>query len=137
MEKTITKTKIKVELDQELSDLVKTKNKAMEEKQVIIHFTYEAFWATGIRIWPTTYLFAHGSEHRSHLLSNLNIPLAPTWKYLTGAQPATFTLVFSALPGNTEKFDMVEVLPLNNGGGAFKAFNIVRNETDVYTLTLD
>jgi hypothetical protein len=66
------------------------------------------------------------------MVSNFNIPLAPTWEYITDS--ITFTLVFSALP-KCEMFDMVEVLPYP-GSGAFKKMNITRNKTDVYNIVL-
>jgi hypothetical protein len=132
MEKTITKTKIKVEIDNELKDRILTRNLEQEEKQVIIHCKIETLFPTNIRIWPSTFLFPHGSGNKSRLISNFNIPLAPTWEYITDS--VTFTLVFSALQ-SCEMFDMVEVLPYS-GWGAFKKMNITRNKTDVYNITL-
>ena len=133
MEKTITKTKIKVEIDNELKDLILKKSMEQEEKQVIINCTIATLFPTSIRIWPATYLFPHGSNQKSNLISNFNIPLAPTWEFIF--EPVTFTLVFSALP-KCEMFDMVEVLPYT-GSGAFRKLNILRNKTDVYNIVLD
>ena len=130
MEKAITKTRTKVEIDQELKNLIKSQNQ--EERQIIINCTIDSFFPTYIRIWPTTYLFPHGNEHKSSMVSNFNIPLAPTWEFITDS--ITFTLVFSALP-KCEMFDMVEVLPYP-GSGAFKKLNITRNKTDVYNIVL-
>lgn len=68
------------------------------------------------------------------MVSNFNIPLAPAWEYITDS--ITLTLVFSALP-KCKMFDMVEILPHQAGyGSPFNAFNIKRNTTDVYEITL-
>lgn len=77
----------------------------------------------------------HNSEHRSMLVANYNISLAPTWKHLTGEKPACFTLVFSALPKSCAVFDLREILPYA-GYGAFNTYNIKRNRTDIYEIIL-
>lgn len=49
---TIIKTKIEVEFDLDVKDLIKTETQ--EEKQVIVNCSIDA---TTIRIWPSTYLY--------------------------------------------------------------------------------
>jgi hypothetical protein len=128
-----TKTQPEVEIEQDVKDLIKTENQ--EEKQVIIHCSLDGQYATSIRIWPTTYLFDRDSTHRSKLISNFNIPLAPTWKHITGDKPVEFTLIFSALPAGCSVFNMIEVLPYS-GFGAFSALSVNRNRTDIYRIIL-
>lgn len=83
MEKTITKTRTKVEIDQDVKNLIKSQNQ--EERQIIIHCTIDSFFPTYIRIWPTTYYFrmemnispAWCQILTSHLHQHGNILLTP------------------------------------------------------------
>jgi len=131
--KTVIKTrKPKVELDQDVKTLIKSQTQ--EEKQVVVHCTSIS---TTVRVWPSTFLFDKSSSHRSKLIANYNIPLAPTWKHFYGDNPARFTLIFEALSKECTVFDLRELLPPQAGNGSpFNAFNIKRNKQDVYEIML-
>jgi hypothetical protein len=131
MEKTITKTKIKVEIDNELKDLIKSESQ--EERQVVLHCTCISTMA---RIWPTTHLYEN-STRRSNLVAIYNITWGPAWKHFAADKPASFTLIFSPLPKSVKVFDLREILPPYAGFGApFIAYGIRRNKSDIYDVLL-
>ncbi len=84
---------------------------------------------TYIRIWPSTYLYDHTSDHKSDLVHAEKISYYPEWT-MTDSGEAYFSLVFSGLPKSCTVFDLIE--HCTNEGGAFKVLNIPRNESDVY-----
>ncbi len=100
-----------------------------EQGQIIIHCIQQAEFPSFIRIWPTTYLYDHHSEHKSELVHAENICYYPHWKVVDQGQNS-FTLIFSGLPSHCSVFDLIE--QCENESGAFKALNIIRNESDVY-----
>ena len=100
-----------------------------EQGQVVVHCIQEVVAPMLIRIWPTTYLFDHHSEHRSTLVHAENITYFPQWKAV-GSGNNYFTLIFSGLPKSVKIFDLQE--QCQNQAGAFKVFSIKRNNTDVY-----
>ncbi len=111
----------------------KLKEETQEEKQVVIHchFVCNNPYGMYIRIWPTTYLLAKDVQHRSDLVHAENIPFAPEWIAVAPGTSSQFTLIFTGLPKDCQRFDMVEIIPQE--GGFFVA-NIERNELDVYDV---
>ncbi|MDO5656688.1 MAG: hypothetical protein Q4G27_11185 [Flavobacteriaceae bacterium] len=116
------------------SDTRKLLSEVSEESQVVVHCSITAqFPQDAIRIWKTTYLFAHESAHRSKLIFFENITLYPDWTYMKHGETIVFTLIFGGLPKSCRVFDMVEVIPELGG---FEVRNIRRNRTDVYFVEL-
>lgn len=113
----------------------KLKEQVQEEKQVIVHCHYSCTNPYGmyIRIWPTTYLIARDVQHRSELVHAENIPLAPDWMAVAPGTKSQFTLIFSGLPKDCQRFDLAEIIPQE--GGFFVA-DIARNEMDVYEVEM-
>lgn len=121
-------TKPKVEISQEILDQLIQKTSL--ESQVIVHCIYSsANGADGIRIWPTTYLFDHHSDHVSSLVHAENISMFPTWTW-TKRGDNFFTLIFSGLPKSCKVFDLVE--DCNGSPGSFRVSSIKRTTQDVY-----
>lgn len=105
-----------------------------EEAQVIVHCHFFAPNESSlIRIWKTTYLFAHRSSHKSLLLHAENITLFPLWTGVEANKMHSFTLIFSPLPKNCSSFDLIEKIPESGG---FEVLNITRNEMDVYKVKI-
>jgi len=104
-----------------------------EQGQIIVHCIQEALFPSFIRIWPSTYLYSKNSTHKSELVHAENISYYPNWKAVDGGQNY-FTLIFSSMPSDCNVFDLIEHCP--NEGGAFKALNIRRNQSDVYYVKL-
>jgi hypothetical protein len=113
----------------------KLKEQVQEEKQVIVHCHYVCTNPYGmyIRIWPSTYLIARDVAHRSELVHAENIPLAPEWMAVPPGARSQFTLIFSGLPKDCQRFDLAEIIPQE--GGFFVA-DIQRNEMDVYEVEM-
>jgi hypothetical protein len=113
----------------------KLKEQVQEEKQVIVHCHYACTNPYGmyIRIWPSTYLIARDVAHRSELVHAENIPLAPDWMAVPPGARSQFTLIFSGLPKDCQRFDLAEIIPQE--GGFFVA-DIQRNEMDVYEVEM-
>lgn len=106
-----------------------------EERQVIVHCTYKNIYEYGfIRIWKSTFLIDKDSSHKSYLLHAFNITIFPNWKMLKEGETLVFTLIFSALPKNCSRFDLIEDIPQVGG---FEVLNIERNSTDIYHLTIE
>jgi hypothetical protein len=106
-----------------------------EEGQVIVHCIYrpnEIYEL--IRIWKSTFLCDQNSNHRSKLLQAYNISLYPEFIKLWNRKTHRFTLVFSSLPKSCKKFDLIEDIP---EPGGFAVYNILRNDTDIYTVEVD
>ena len=131
MSDTLTKPKIKVDAD------IKKQVKEQEEleQQVIVHCTLHApaSMTMGVRIWQSTFLFDKESSHKSKLLHQENIPLAPSWKDIAPGAKFTFTLFFSPLPKSCTEFHLREVIPVSGG---FEVQNIKRNHMDVYRVRI-
>ncbi len=106
-----------------------------EEKQVIIHcrYTCSSPYGMNIRIWPSTYLIARDIAHKSELVHVENIPLAPAWMVVPQGASNQFSLIFTGLPKECQKFDLVEVIPQEGG---FFISNIERNGLDVYEVEI-
>lgn len=100
-----------------------------EQGQVVIHCLHSASEPTFIRIWPSTFLYDHHSEHKSELVHAENISYYPQWKAVETGE-SHFTLIFSGLPKSCLVFDLKEHCV--NQGGAFQVHSIVRNDSDVY-----
>ncbi len=110
----------KIEIPSELTQVE-------EEKQVIIH-GYVNDWCK-MRIHPNTYLICKQTGKKLKLLHFYNIALHPNWKEIRSQEK--FTLVFSGLPKDCKTFDLIEKL---NEPNVFEKYNIVRSDSDVYTL---
>ena len=104
-----------------------------EQGQVVVHCIQETTEPTYIRIWPTTYLYDHHSEHVSDLVHAEKITQFPHWTAVEAGENH-FTLIFSGLPQSCIVFDLIE--HCDNQAGAFKVLSITRNETDVYYVQL-
>ena len=104
-----------------------------EQGQVIVHCIQKSSHPTYIRIWPSTYLYDHHSDHRSELVHAENISYYPEWKEI-GAGEYAFTLIFSGLTNTCLVFDLLE--HCDNQAGAFRVNNITRNDRDVYYVQL-
>ncbi len=103
-----------------------------EERQTVVHCTIKSYEdGFAYRIWPTTYLVEQGTNKRATLLYAFNISFAPQW---TMSERAGFTLIFEGLSKGCTAFDLKEIIP---EAGGFNALNILRNKTDVYSVTLD
>jgi hypothetical protein len=126
---------VKREVKIDSSTRLKLAYNVQEEAQVVIHCSFTGtLIADRIRIWKTTFLCAHNSSHRSQLVHAENITMYPVWMKLANRKTVTFTLIFSALPKDCVRFDMIEDIP-EPGGWVVK--NIERNSTDVYLLDLN
>ncbi|GLR15865.1 hypothetical protein [Portibacter lacus] len=123
-------TKPKVEIDPSLLNDLKTQ--IHEQGQVIFHCLYNNrfFFETAIRIWSSTYLYDHHSDHKSELVHAEKIVYAPEWQMVPPMSSSHFTLIFSGLPKSCTLFDFVE--QTNSEQGAFIFKNIERNNQDVY-----
>lgn len=117
------KVNLSAEILRELETLVH------EQGQVVVHCVQASTEPTFIRIWPTTYLYDHHSDHSSELVHAENITYFPKWKPV---QPGEnhFTLIFSGLPKSCLVFDLKELC--DNQAGAFRVLSIKRNKSDVY-----
>jgi len=118
-EKTITKKKVKA----------KTKTLESEERQTIVHCTYNP--EAAVRIWPSTFLIEKESGRKVKLITAFNISFAPEWTIATNGN--TFTLIFGGLSKGCTHFDLTEVIPLPD---PFIVRNIKRNKSDVYTVSI-
>ena len=113
----------------------KLKAQTQEEKQVIVHCHYTCTNPYGmyIRIWPSTYLISKDVKHKSDLVHAENIPLAPDWMAVPPGTKSQFTLIFTGLPKDCQRFDLAEIIPQEGG---FFVPNIERNELDVYEVEM-
>ncbi len=119
------------------SILAQLKTSPEEAGQVILHFIYLSFplgEGSKIRIWPSSFLFDHHSDHRSELVHIENISLYPEWTDVHPGRQHYFSLIFSGLPKSCTFFDFVEECA--SQFGAFEVKNIKRNNTDVYYFLL-
>ena len=105
-----------------------------EMGQVIVHCTYVSpTGGDGIRIWPSTYLFDHHSDHVSTLVHAEKITLYPVWT-LTKRGDNQFTLIFTGLPKSCTLFDLIE--DCNGAPGSFRQMNMRRNRDDIYFVSI-
>ena len=123
-------TKPKVEIDSSiLRDL---EAKVQEAGQVVFHcfFNNSYPFESAIRIWSTTFLFDHDSDHKSDLVHAEKIVYAPDWQLVAPSSTVSFSLIFSGLPKSCDVFDFVEETGSETGAFIFK--NIKRNQSDIY-----
>ena len=117
----------------ETEEIIKTKKKLKtkplesEERQTIIHCTYNP--ESAVRIWPNTFLIEKESGRHAKLLTAFNISFAPEWTFATNGNK--FTLIFEGLSKECLQFDLVEMIPLPD---PFIVRNIQRTKSDVYNL---
>jgi hypothetical protein len=106
----------------------------LEDSHVYVHFYVDdPEDEMLIRIWQTTFLIDRSSGAKSGLMHAENITIAPLWTMIPGGKPFRFLLIFSSLPKSCTKFDFVE--EISQPGGFFFT-NIIRNESDVYHITI-
>lgn len=105
-----------------------------DERQVIIHCKlFNPYpWAYA-RIWETTYLIDHETDHRSRLLYVDGIPKFPYSTEMAMGATLYFTLIFSALPKFCTTFKFLEQTA---GKIGFHVPMIKRNTADVYNIDL-
>lgn len=124
-------TRPEVELDADLLESLKTLHQ--EENQVIVHVHLKINDPpTGMRIWPTTYLIPREGGTSAKMIQCIGISRAPQWMYIF-ERSCVFTLIFEGLSKDCQVFDLVEDIPLP---GPFEFHGIVRNQTDVYHLSM-
>lgn len=112
--------------------LVRLAKKVEEQGVVVVHvFFPPQADEYAIRVWKSTYLISRSSSHQSRLLHADNIAIAPSWTEVNSNQAFGFTLYFEAMPSSVVVFDLVEAIP---EPGGFLHRNIVRNESDVYSI---
>ncbi|WP_235297080.1 hypothetical protein [Portibacter marinus] len=122
--------KPKVEISPDILKEIRTK--IHEKGQVIFHCLYHNryFFETAIRIWPSTYLYDHHSDHKSEMVHAEKIVYAPEWQMVAPMSSSYFTLIFEGLPKSCSVFDFIEQTGSESGAFIFK--NIKRNNADVY-----
>lgn len=124
-----TQTLEKIKIAPELLEQINSE----EEKQVIVHAKAKGIPNFhSIRVWPTIYLIPKGSNYKCKLIQHYNIVLYPNWQPIGPTGQHSFTLIFQGLPTDCKVFDIKEIIP---DKGAFEAFNINRNNSDVYYIT--
>lgn len=124
-------TRPEVELDAGLLESLKTLHQ--EENQVIVHVHLRINHPpSGIRIWPTTYLIPREGGTSAKMIQCIGISWAPQWMYIF-EKSCVFTLIFEGLSKDCQVFDLVEDIPLSD---PFEFYGIVRNQTDVYHLSM-
>ena len=109
---------------------VATETMVAEENQTIVHCVcgQDAYY----RIWPSTFLVEHGTGKKSKLITAFNVSFYPYW---TPKSPGKkFTLIFEGLSKECALFDLQEIIPESGG---FHVKDIVRNNSDVYTVNID
>lgn len=123
---------LKVEICNELrNELLLLRN---EEQQVIIHCSiYGMDYGDAARIWKSTYLIDKETGKTYKLLFADGISFAPQWTLIPFNKPLEFTLIFKGLPKSCKLFDLVEIIPEDDG---FQVLNVKRNATDVYYVTI-
>lgn len=122
----------KPDVDAEVLSRVDTAT--LEDSFVYVHCYFQNKWENMlIRIWKTTFLVDHLSGARSRLLHAENISIAPVWTQIPDGREYNFLLIFSGLPKNCYRFDLIEEIP---EPGGFHVRDIPRNETDVYHITI-
>jgi hypothetical protein len=104
-----------------------------EENQVIVHVHLRVKQPSlGIRIWPNTYLIPHEGGSSAKMIQSIGISTAPQWTFIF-ERSCLFTLIFEALSKDCVIFDLIEDIPLPD---PFEFHGIVRNQTDVYHLSM-
>ena len=108
--------------------------KTLEDSHVYVHcYVDDPGDEMLIRIWMTTFLIDRASGVKAGLIHAENITIAPLWTMIPGGSPFRFLLIFSSLPKSCTQFDFVE--EISQPGGFFFT-NIIRNERDVYHITI-
>jgi len=106
----------------------------LEDSYVYVHCYYDCPQeGMLIRIWKTTFLIDRSSGTKSGLVHAENISIAPQWTVIPAKSTFHFLLIFSGLPRSCQKFDFVEEI---QQPGGFRVNNIMRNEQDVYHVTI-
>jgi hypothetical protein len=107
----------------------------LEDAFIYVHCHVPDQWKDMlIRIWRTTFLIDPEGTARASLLHAINITYTPLWTHVPRHGKYTFLLIFEMLPKSCRAFDLVEEIPQPGG---FHVPGIVRNQSDVYHITLD
>ncbi|MCW3070725.1 MAG: hypothetical protein JWO44_615 [Bacteroidetes bacterium] len=117
------------EIITEQEEEVATETMVAEENQVIVHCV--CAMDAAYRIWPSTFLIEHSTGKRAKLVTAFNISFYPYWTLKNAGQK--FTLIFEGLSRNCIMFDLKEEIPQEGG---FHVKSILRNNSDVYTVTI-
>ncbi len=125
---------LKVKPEVELEERTAVEIAAAEDSFVYVHCHFQNKWLDMlIRIWKTSYLIDHHSDHRSKLVHVENISYAPQWTLVPNDSQYNFLLIFTSLPKSCTSFDLLEQIAMPGG---FHIKDIVRNETDVYHVNV-
>ena len=125
-----TKTKPETDLD----TLASISPSTLEDSFVYVHCYFNNTSDDMlIRIWKTTFLVDKASAAKSQLVHAENISIAPVWTQVPPRKMYSFLLIFAGLPKSCKSFDLVEEI---SQPGGFHIANIIRNETDVYHITI-
>lgn len=116
-------------MNTQIAEAVETQTLEDAERQTVVHCRYDAHIA--VRVWPSTFLVERESGRRAKLITAYNISFAPEWTY--GNTEPVFTLIFEGLSQSCAVLDLVEDIPLPE---PFVVKGILRNETDVYTISI-
>lgn len=111
------------------------KTYAETEGQVTVHcrVVNKSSEIMGVRVWNTAVLADADSKHESALIYVYGLLPFPQWTAVSGGNTLRFTLIFTRLPVTCAKFHLLEHIAQSGG---FEVNNIMRNETDVYNITL-
>ncbi|MCE3259491.1 MAG: hypothetical protein K0S12_1132 [Bacteroidetes bacterium] len=110
--------------------ITEVKTLESEERQTIVHCRCTGNDDYAYRIWPSTFLIERESGRKAKLITAFNISFAPEWTLNDGKG---FTLIFEGLSKGCSVFDLKEIIPQEGG---FEVNGIVRNDTDVYQVTI-
>jgi hypothetical protein len=124
---------VKPEIDIEVLSSIETNT--LTDAHIYVHCHYHnPYDEMFIRVWRSTFLVDAASGTRAKLLHAENISYAPIWTYIPGRKTYAFLLIFSSLPKECNVFDLIEDIPQ---AGGFHVAGILRNEKDVYHVTIE
>lgn len=121
---------VEEEIKTQKKSKAQTKTLENEERQTIVHCTYNPDMA--VRIWPSTFLIEKESKRRVKLITAFNISFAPNWTFALNGNNK-FTLIFEGLSKGCTQFDLMEIIPLPD---PFVVRNIQRTKNDVYAVSI-
>ena len=105
----------------------------VEERQTIVHCTHFSRAYHSISACPGTFLVDKLSGKRYKLLTAVNIASFPNRTSISRDGYYDFTFIFEGLDKDCLVFDLIEI---SSDTHPFEAFDIVRNKTDVYCVTV-
>ncbi len=114
-----------IEIDAAVKELIEHQT----ERCTIVHCRFFTNEPTGVRIWPTTFLF-EDTGRKVKLIHAFNISLSPHWTHhFVFHDFIRFTLVFDGLSKHCQNFYLLEEI---KEPFAFYTGIIARNTSDVY-----